>query len=226
MRKDFFELKGVKAHDFRPKCCIFALQNLKHTMAEEQKNKTQRANRTPQPIDNTYGHLQPQATDVERAVLGALMIDKDAYAVVCELLYPESFYEPRNQKIYAAIRQLSMDEKPVDIMTVADQLAKQGELEAVGGPAYIVEISSRVASSANVEYHARIIAQKFLARQLIQFASDVETAFQNGKPSMQVLDLLGCDHRLSTVEILLYQLSHKVGIGLGFLVQIFIFEGL
>ena len=73
----------------------------------EQKNNNQRTNRK-QPVDNTYAHLQPQATDIERAVLGALLIDKDAYPVVCEMLYPESFYDPRNQHIYSAIRDLSM----------------------------------------------------------------------------------------------------------------------
>ena len=65
-------------------------------MPEQEKNK-----RRPRKllVDNTYGHLQPQALEVEKAVLGALMIDKDAYAVVCETLRPESFYEPRNQMI-------------------------------------------------------------------------------------------------------------------------------
>ena len=142
-------------------------------MAEQDNNR--RRNRRPQPVDNTYGHLQPQALDVEKAVLGALMIDKDAYAIVCEMLYPESFYEPRNQMVYAAIRDLSMAEKPVDMLTVADRLAKEGHIDEVGGPAYIMELTSRVASSANIEYHANIIAQKFLARQLISFASVVET---------------------------------------------------
>ena len=108
-------------------------------------------------------------------MLGALMIDKDAYAVVCESLTPESFYEPRNQKVYQAIMELSLKERPVDIWTVTEQLAKQGDLEMVGGPGYITELSSRVASSANIEYHARIIAQKSLARQLISFSSNIQT---------------------------------------------------
>ena len=108
-------------------------------------------------------------------MLGALMIDKDAYAIVCEILRPESFYEPRNQMVYTAIRDLSMDEKPVDMLTVADQLAKSGKLEQVGGPGYIAELSSGVATSANIEYHANIIAQKSLARQLISFASSIQT---------------------------------------------------
>ena len=141
----------------------------------EQDNNTRRRPRKQQPVDNTYGHLQPQALEVEKAVLGALMIDKDAYAIVCETLYPESFYEPRNQMIYAAIRDLSMEEKPVDILTVAERLAKKGQLDEVGGPGYVADLSARVASSANIEYHANIIAQKFLARQLISFASVIET---------------------------------------------------
>ncbi len=144
-------------------------------MAEKENNTSKRRARRQQPVDNTYGHLQPQALEVEKAVLGALMIDKDAYAVVCETLRPESFYEPRNQMVYQAIMELSMAERPVDILTVTEQLAKNGQLEEVGGPGYVMELSSRVASSANIEYHANIIAQKSLARQLISFASVIET---------------------------------------------------
>ena len=166
----------------------------------EQQNNQRRSSRQ-QPIDNNYAHLQPQALDVERAVLGALLIDKDAYAVVCELLYPESFYEPRNQLIYTAIRDLSMNEKPVDVLTVTEQLARNGSLEEAGGPAYITEISSRVASSAHIDYHARIVAQKFLARQLIQFASDVET-----KAFDETIDV---DDLMQHAEGALFELSQK-----------------
>ena len=142
-------------------------------MAEQ--NNNQRRSRRQQPVDNTYGHLPPQALEVENAVLGALMIDKDAYAIVCELLYPESFYDPRHQMIYTAIRDLNMEEKPVDVLTVTERLAKSGTLEEVGGPGYVAELSSKVASSANIEYHAQIIAQKSLARQLISFSSVIQT---------------------------------------------------
>ena len=141
-------------------------------MAEQTNNRRRKA---AQPLDPSLGHLQPQALEIEKAVLGALMIDKDAYAIVCEILRPESFYEPRNQMVYTAIRDLSMDEKPVDMLTVADQLAKSGKLEQVGGTGYIAELSSGVATSANIEYHANIIAQKSLARQLISFASAIQT---------------------------------------------------
>ena len=180
--------------------CIFVpLQSqIPKNMADS--NNTRRTSRQ-QPIDNNYAHVQPQALEMERAVLGALLIDKDAYAVVCEMLYPDSFYEPRNQLIYTAIRDLSMDEKPVDVLTVTEQLAKNGTLEEAGGPAYIAEISSRVASSAHIDYHARIVAQKFLARQLIQFASDVET-----KAFDETIDV---DELMQHAEGSLFELSQK-----------------
>lgn len=140
-----------------------------------EQNNTPRKARRQQPVDNTYGHVQPQAVEVEKAVLGALMIDRDAYAIVSEILSPESFYEPRNQMVYTAICDLVMNEKPVDILTVTDQLAKNGTLEEVGGPVYVTETSSKVASSANVEYHAQIVAQKYLARQLVAYGNGVES---------------------------------------------------
>ena len=143
---------------------------------EDSKNTGSRQRRRQAaPIDTSYGHLQPQAPDIEKVVLGALMIDKDAFTVVSEIVRPETFYEPRHQKIFHAIRSLNIQEQPVDIMTVIEQLRKEGSLDDVGGAAYGVELSSRVASSAHIEYHSKILAQKFLARQLISFASKLET---------------------------------------------------
>lgn len=165
-----------------------------------EQNNQRRLRRTTQ-NDNTYAHVQPQARDIERAVLGALMIDKDAYTVVCEMLYPESFYEPRNQKVYQAIRDLELKEQPVDVWTVTEQLACQGDLEDVGGPAYVTELSSQVASSANIEYHARIVAQKFLARQLISYASFVET-----KAFDETIDI---DDLMNEAEGALFELTQK-----------------
>ena len=157
----------------------------------------ERRNNTP--IDTTYGHLQPQATDIERAVLGALMIDKDAFSVVSEIICSETFYEPRNQKIYHAVQSLNMADMPVDIMTVVEQLKKEGTLEEVGGPAYIVDLTSHVASSAHIEYHARILAQKYIARQLISYASNIET-----KAFDETVDV---DELLQEAEGSLFELS-------------------
>lgn len=141
----------------------------------QQNNNNHRRQQNMQPIDNTYAHLQPQAPEVEKAVLGALMIDRDAYALYCERLSPESFYEPRNQLVFAAIRDLANAEQPIDMLTVTDQLAKNGTLTEVGGPGYVTELSSRVASSANTEYHANVVAQKALFRQFIAYAKNIET---------------------------------------------------
>ncbi len=120
-----------------------------------------RIKNTVKAFDSTYGHKQPQAVDIEKVVLGALMIDKDAFSMISETLRPETFYEPRHQKIYNAIQTLSMNEHPVDIMTVVDELQREGTLEAVGGAPYIVELSSHVASSAHIEYHALSLLHQF-----------------------------------------------------------------
>ncbi len=157
--------------------------------------------RTNTTIDTTYGHLQPQATDIERAVLGALMIDKDAFSVVSEIIRSETFYEPRNQKIYHAVQSLNISDQPVDMMTVVEQLKKEGTLEEVGGPAYIVDLTSHVASSAHIEYHARILAQKYIARQLIIYASSIET-----KAFDETVDI---DELMQEAEGKLFELSQS-----------------
>ena len=127
-----------------------------------------------------YAQIQPQALEVERAVLGAIMIDKEAYVAVCEILKPKSFYEPRHQKIYEAIESLSVNEKPIDVLTVTEQLAKDGTLEEIGGAAYVAELSSKVATSANIVYHANIIAEKYLSRQMINDANTIGTKADDG----------------------------------------------
>ena len=126
------------------------------------------------PLYEFGGRQLPRDTDLEEAVLGALMLEKDAYMDVCDILKPESFYEPANQKIYSAIRSLGAAQRPIDMLTVTEQLRLDGTLDEVGGPVYVSELTSRVASGANAEYHARILAQKYLARELISFAAEVE----------------------------------------------------
>lgn len=141
-------------------------------------NNAGRTNRTPRPqgpFPEDYAHVQPQAVEFEQAVLGALMIEKDAYFQVSEILRPESFYDNRHRTIYEAIRRLNLEERPVDILTVTDQLRSTGKLEEVGGPVYIAQLSGMVASSAHIEYHARIIAQKATARDLITYTSNIQT---------------------------------------------------
>uniref|UniRef100_A0AB33JNS0 Replicative DNA helicase n=2 Tax=unclassified Prevotella TaxID=2638335 RepID=A0AB33JNS0_9BACT len=166
------------------------------------KNEAVKAKRKQQTsIDTNFGHLQPQALDVEQVVLGALMIDKDAFSIVSEILRPETFYEPRNQKVYQAIQNLNMNERPVDILTVSEELKHAGTIDDVGGAQYIVDLSSHVASSANIEFHAHILAQKFLARQLISFASKIET-----KAFDETVDV---DELMQEAEGNLFEISQK-----------------
>lgn len=121
------------------------------------------------------GRQLPQDKELEAAVLGALMLEKDAYTIVCDILKAECFYDPANRKIYEAIQALGAAQQPIDMLTVTEQLRHNGTLEEVGGPVYVADLTSRVASGAHVEYHSRIVAQKYLARELITFASEIES---------------------------------------------------
>ena len=116
----------------------------------------------------------PNAKEFEPAVLGALMIDKDAYAQVSEILTEETFYDPRHGMIYGAIKSLAVRDLPLDVLCVTEELAREGRLEEVGGPGYIAELSSRVASSAHIEYHSKVLAQKKMARDLILIAQTLK----------------------------------------------------
>lgn len=158
-------------------------------------------NKKTRKVNNNSIHMQPQAVDIEKMVLGALMVDKEAFSVVSEILHPETFYEPRSQKIYKAIQTLSLNEDPVDIMTVVEELKREGTLDDIGGAGYILELSERVASSAHIEYHAKILAQKYLARQLISFASVIET-----KAFDETVDV---DELMQEAEGSLFELSQK-----------------
>ena len=139
-------------------------------------------------VVSEFGKLPPQDTSMEDAVLGALMLEKDAYNNVCEILKPEAFYNPANQKIYEAIQSLAAAGKPIDMLTVTDQLRSNKVLDEVGGAIRISELTGLVSSAVNAEYHARIVAQKYLARELISYSSQVQSlAFDE---SIDVYDLM------------------------------------
>lgn len=132
--------------------------------------------------------LPPQAVDIEEAVLGALMLEQNALTAVIDILKPEIFYRDAHQIIFSAIQRLFAKLEPVDILTVTNELKKSGNLEMVGGAYYISQLTSRVASAANIEYHSRILHQKYIQRELIRISSEISReAFED---SMDVLDLL------------------------------------
>lgn len=126
-------------------------------------------------LESPTGKLPPHDRNLEEVVLGALMLEKDAYMSVADILTPESFYDPVNSKIYEAISTLGFNQRPIDMISVTEQLRTNGTLEEVGGAVHVTELTARVYSAADVEYHAKIVSQKYLARRLISFASHIES---------------------------------------------------
>jgi replicative DNA helicase len=136
-----------------------------------------------------FGKVQPQALPLEEAVLGALMLDKEALAIILDILQPESFYLDAHQLIYRAMLRLFERSQPVDLLTVTEELKKNGELESTGGPHYLVELTDKVASSANIEYHARLIAQKHIQRELIRVSTQIiRNAYEDTTDVFDLLD--------------------------------------
>ena len=136
-----------------------------------------------------HGKIPPQATDLEEAVLGALMLEKDAVSAVIDILSPKIFYKDAHQRIFTAISSLFGKSEPIDILTVTNELKSSGELDMVGGPYYITMLTSRIASAANVEYHARIIQQKAIQRDLISISSDIiRDAYEDTTDVFALLD--------------------------------------
>ncbi len=135
------------------------------------------------------GKLPPQALDLEEAVLGALMLDKDAVSEVIDILTPDSFYDERHQRIFAAIQSLFNKTEPIDLLTVINELTQRGEIETVGGHTFVAQLTNRVASAANIEYHARIIVQKAIQRKLIHIASQIiHDAYDDTIDVLELLD--------------------------------------
>lgn len=135
-----------------------------------------------------FGKKPPQARDLEEAVLGACMLESAALNHVIEILSPQMFYVEAHQLVYRAILDLFHKNEPVDIMTVTEQLRLNGKLDAAGGSFFITDLSTKVASGAHVEYHSRIVAEKFIQRKLIEIASGViKDAYDE---TVDVFDLL------------------------------------
>ena len=128
------------------------------------------------------GKVPPQAVEIEEAVLGALMLERDALSNVIQILKPENFYKDAHQEIYSSIVELFKGSEPVDILTVTNHLRKKGKLESVGGPYYITSLTARINSSANAEYHARIIIEMSIKRELIRISSEIqEDAYEESR---------------------------------------------
>lgn len=171
--------------------------------AMAQQSQTRKTNRPRQSASDLMdlNHLQPQALELEEAVLGALMIEQDAFPKVSEIIQTESFYDHRHQVIFQAVMSLVMNQRPIDILTVTEQLRSDGMLDEAGGVLYITRLAGKVTSSAHIEYHASIIAQKAMARELITFASEVQSrAFDETSDVSELIQ---------SAEGELFQIAHK-----------------
>jgi len=154
------------------------------------KNTRPRKTQAQQPVivgTNEFGKLPPQSIELEEAVLGAIMIQQDAFGTVSDLLRPESFYEYKHYVIYQAIQSLAAADAPIDALTVVEQLKQMGLLEQAGGMAYVAALTTKVASTAHLYRHAQILAQKSTARDLIKYAAEIE---EKAYDEMQDVDVL------------------------------------
>jgi replicative DNA helicase len=144
--------------------------------------------RKSQVISLEKGKIPPQAVDLEEVVLGAMMIDKKGVDEIIDLINPDVFYREAHQHIFSAIYQLFKTGQPIDLLTVASQLKKDGNLDIVGGEFYLIQLTQKVSSSAHIEFHARIILQKYIQRSLIKISNEIiEDAYED---STDVFDLL------------------------------------
>lgn len=136
----------------------------------------------------TFGKIPPQAKDLEEAVLGACLLEKNAVVIALQVLRPEMFYVNAHQLVFSSIIRLFGKAKPVDILTVTEDLKANGSLETAGGPFAITELTSRIASGANVEYHARIVKEKWLGREIIRISSEsIKQAYEDTEDPLECL---------------------------------------
>ena len=165
------------------------------------KNTRFTRNKTEDISNLLYGKIPPQARELEEAVLGAILIEKDAISYVSDILKTDSFYVDAHATIFRTIQNLFGKSQPIDLLTVTEELRKGAKLEEVGGAFYLSELTNKIASSANVEYHARIIIQKFIQRELIRISNDIIR--DSYEDTTDVFDLL------DTAEKRIYEITDK-----------------
>ncbi|MEG2759492.1 MAG: DnaB-like helicase C-terminal domain-containing protein, partial [Rikenellaceae bacterium] len=139
-------------------------------------------------VSREAGYAPPQAIDMEEAILGAVMIEKEAVHDIVDILRADAFYLPEHQKIYSAVLRLYNELQPIDIYTVGDMLKRSGELDEIGGAAKLAQLTNRVGSASHVEYHAKIVAQKYIQRELIR--SSIEIQKNSFDENLDVTDLI------------------------------------
>lgn len=168
-------------------------------MVERKKNTRQSRGYTIDEINAQYGKLPPQAIEVEEAVLGALMLEKEAFNVISGYVDTQSFYKNEHQKIFETIKSISTKGNPIDLLSVTQELKDRGILDEVGGAMRITQLCSKVASAAHIEFHARVIAQKFIQRELIRISSEIQN--ESYDDTVDIDDILSdARHKLNEID--------------------------
>ena len=156
---------------------------------EKPKPLFERVNKSPSVVSFERGKIPPQALDLEEVVLGAMMIDKKGVDAVIDILHPNAFYKEAHQFVFEAIVKLFENTEPIDLLTVSSKLKSEGRLDKVGGDYYLVQLTQKVSSSAHIEYHARIILQKYIQRSLIKISTEIiEDSYDETQDVFDLLD--------------------------------------
>ena len=135
-----------------------------------------------------YGKVPPQAIDLEKAVLGAIMLEKSAFYDVSEIINHEVFYLDSHKRIFKCFEELDSKNLPIDLLTVFEALKKRGELDGVGGAFYVTSLTNSVLSSANIVTHARVLLQKYVQREIIRISSDmVKLAYEHSSDAFDLM---------------------------------------
>ena len=147
-------------------------------MAQEKettkKTKKRSSNDVLEELNTLLGKVPPQSPELEKAVLGAILIQSSAIYDITNIIQPQSFYIPAHQTIYAAMRSLMQAERPIDTITVSEELSSKNQLEEVGGLPYLIELTELIGTAAHLEYHARIVQQKYIQRELIKASTEIQ----------------------------------------------------
>ncbi len=143
------------------------------------------------------GKMPPQATELEDAVLGAMILEVPAQVII-SILEPIHFYKQENADIFEAIQMMQKRKESIDMMSLVVYLRKNGIIEKVGGAHYIAELTARVASAANIEYHARVLIEMSVKRELIKMCGTVMQDSYGGGDFSDILDFV--DGQLKTLK--------------------------
>lgn len=162
------------------------------------KDKKSRRKTAPDMSTMIYGKVPPQAKELEEVILGAIMLEKDAFDTVAEYLKPDCFYVDANQRVFTAMQNLSRKSQPIDILTVIEELRSLEELDLVGGAYYVTKLTNSVTSSANIEHHCKIVFQKFKQREMIRICGEtISLAYED---STDAFDLIS-NHEKALTEV-------------------------